>query len=101
MITENIKETWEINPTIYTDGFKCGMVEMFDRFAKMILGKTCDHYDCRKVYVGEKIMELVESYYLEQGMEKAEFGMVWVCYGPKATLDGYKVQVDAGWATDE
>lgn len=98
---EKAKEIWVINPTTFQDNFRCGIVELYDRIAKMIFGKTFDHYDCTKIEVGRKILDAVEAYYIEQGMDKAEFGMMWVCYGPKATLDDYNVQVETDWATDD
>lgn len=98
---EKIKETYNLNTTIYSDGFKCGVVEMYDRFAKMAYGKTFDHYDCTKICVGKKIFDRIEAYYTEQGMDRADFGMLWCCYGPKATLNDYLVELEDGWATDD
>lgn len=95
---EKIKETWVFSDP---EKCKCGISDLYDLIADSICGKAFDHYDVTKVYVGKEVLDRVEEYYLEQGADRADFGMLWVCYGPKATLEGYEVQVDAGWAYDD
>lgn len=94
---EKIKETWRIGDW----ACKCGIPTLYDTIAQGMYGKTFDHYDVCKVEVGKEIFNQMEAYYTEQGMDRAEFGMLWVCYGPKATLEGYEVQVEPGWAYDD
>ena len=94
---EKIKETWIMDP----ERAKCGIPQFYELAADAMYDKTFDHYDCCKVEVGKEILNRIEEYYVEQGMDRAEFGMLWVCYGPKATLEGYEVQVEPGWAYDD
>ena len=79
----------------------CGIVEFYDRLAELMYGKTYAHYDCTKVYVGKEIQDKIFNYYRTQGTEDSEISMLWVCYGPKATLEGYEVECENDWATDE
>jgi hypothetical protein len=96
-IMEKTKETWIMNPELA----KCGIVDLYEMMADAIEGKSFDHYDCTKIEVGKEIFNRIEDYYIERGMDRASFGMMWVCYGPKASLEGYEVQVEPGWAYDD
>lgn len=78
-----------------------GIVDFYEFLADNIFGKSFDHYDCTKINVGEEIFEGIKRYYLEKGMGDVDFGMMWVCYGPKASLTGYNVELEDGWATDD
>ena len=91
-----IKEIWEIDE----EQCKCGIVELYDNIALGICGKTFNHYDCCKIEVGKEVFERVKDYYLEQGTDESGFGMLWVCYGPKANLEGYEISVKPGWASN-
>lgn len=77
------------------------IVELYDLIAEELYGKTFDHYDCTKVSVGEGVYENIRRYYIDKGEEDFSFNMIWVCYGPKATLTGYNIEVEEGWCYDD
>lgn len=90
--------TCVINP----EKLNVGIVAFYDLLATELYGKTFDHYDCTKVEVGKEVFNKIEEYYrAEKNMPKEDFAMLWCCYGPKATLDGYQVQAKDDWATDD
>lgn len=94
---EKIKETWIMDP----ERANCGIPQFYELVADAMYDRTFAHYDCTKVECGKDILEAIREYYREQGVEDFDFNMMWVCYGPKATLEGYEVQVEEGWATDD
>ena len=61
------------------------------------LGIQANSYDCKKVRVGNDIMEQCKNYCLYKGSTQMEFNMAWLCYGPKAMLDDGCVECDDGW----
>ena len=87
---------------MYLNKSECniGIVELFDRISELFYGRTYSHYDCTKVEVGEGIFEDVRNHYLENGADNFNFNMLWVCYGPKATLEGYEVRIEDGFAEE-
>lgn len=68
--------------------------ELYDNIAIKLFGKTANHYDCTKIKVGDKIENAISRYY---GDDSQGFAMHWLCFGPKAILNGYEVEVDEGW----
>lgn len=94
---EKIKETWIMDP----ERAKCGITELYEMMADAMYDRSFSNYDCTKIEVGKSIFEAIREFYVEAGLDEATFGMMWVCYGPKATLEGYEVQVEEGWATDD
>ena len=70
---------------------------LYDNISMVINGKKASNYDCTKVCVGESILNDCERYVNENGGKKGDFSMLWVMYGPKATLQGYEVEVEEGW----
>ena len=84
-----------------TTDLNVGIVDFYDMLATELYGKTFDHYDCRKVEVGKSIFEAICNHYIEQGKPAEDFAMLWCCYGPKATRDGYSFCVEDDWATDD
>lgn len=89
-----------IYPTNRLGDCKMGLVDFYDALARLMYGKTYEHYDCRKVCVGKSIQDDIFKYYEEQGKETIDISMMWVCYGPKATLEGYEIEAENDWATD-
>lgn len=87
--------------TTYPKKAEIGIPEFYGELAKLMFGKEYDHYDCSKVCVGKSIQEDIFNYYKEQRIEEWEIGMLWVCYGPKATLNGYEIEADADWAYND
>lgn len=85
---------------IYPTTCEIGIPEFYDQLSKLMYGKCYDHYDCTKVCVGKSIQDDIFNYYKAQGVEDWEICMLWVCYGPKATLEGYEVECENDWATD-
>lgn len=77
-----------------------GIVGLYHRISELFYGKTFDSYDCTKVEVGEKIYEDVRNYYQDEGMSYQDFCMAWLCYGPKATLEGYEVRIQKGFVEE-
>lgn len=77
------------------------ITELYDNISMKINGKKASQYDCRKVRVGESVMNAVQRYYgiqfKNQNKAQTDFAMNWLCYGPKATLNGYEVEVEEGW----
>lgn len=78
-----------------------GIVDFYDNLSVLMYGKTYDHYDCTKVYVGKAIQNDIFEYYKRQGKKEEFVSMLWVCYGPKATLEGYEVECENDWATND
>ncbi len=89
-------DTYIMDPTRITT-----IPEFYEALADAMYDKSFDHYDCTKVEVGESIFEDIRAYYKEQGVDDFNFNMLWVCYGPKATLKGYEVQAEDGWAYND
>ena len=56
-------------------------------------------FDCKKVLVGQSIFDRCSEFYKEQGVPGEDFAMMWLCYGPKASLEGYEVEVKDSWYT--
>lgn len=55
-------------------------------------------FECRKVRVGENIMNRCREFCMEQkGIDRLEFNMAWLQFGPKAMLDDDLVECDDGW----
>ena len=77
--------------------------ELYDNISMKINGKKANHYDCRKVRVGEAIHSAIERYYgmqfdyMDDNDLKGNVFLLWVTYGPKVSLEGYEVEVDDGW----
>ena len=71
--------------------------ELYDNISMKINGKTADKYDCTKVLVGDAIYNAIQRYYTNGGKDKTDFAMRWLCFGPKATLNNYEVEVEDGW----
>lgn len=86
---------------MYPTKCELGIPEFYNALSKLMYGKEYDHYDCTKVCVGKSIQEDIFNYYKEQGAEEFEISMLWVCYGPKTTLEGYEVECENDWATDD
>lgn len=88
--------------TITPEEATCGIVQLFDNITTKLYGKNYCSYDCTKICVGKEVFNKVEEYYrTEKNMPKEEFAMLWCCFGPKATLDGYEVEVEDDWCDDE
>lgn len=93
-----MKTTIRITPEKLTGGLGA----FYDLLATELYGKTFDHYDCTKVEVGKEVFNKIEEYYcVENNMPKNNFAVVWCCCGPKATLDGYEVEVEDNWCSEE
>lgn len=73
--------------------------ELYDNICVALNGRVGTDYDCTKVTVGEKIFEECKDYHVLQGGTASDFGMLWLMYGPRATLKGYDVEVEEGWCT--
>lgn len=111
----------DCTPTIWLDGQKYGNVPLdisnckttalteekshvsiptlFDNISLDINGKVATKYDCTKVCVGEDVYEACKDEYIGKGGDEVGFATLWCFYGPKATLQGYDVEVEEGWCT--
>lgn len=86
-----------VHTTLTPEDCNCGIVELFNNISTKLYGRTYDSYDCTKVCVGKEIFDRVEEYY---GKASEDFAMIWCCYGPKATLEGYEVEAEDNWASN-
>lgn len=93
-----MKTTITITPKEAT----CGIVQLFNNIATKLYGKPYYSYDCTKICVGKEVFNKVEEYCrTEKYMSREDFAMLWCCYGPKATLDGYEVEIEDNWCAEE
>ena len=77
-----------------------GIVELYDLVSELSFGRTFPNYDCTKIEIGKEIFEKIRAHYLEHGTDNFSFNMLWVCYGPKASLEGYEVRIEDGFASE-
>lgn len=71
--------------------------KLYENIAAKLHLKNATNFACNKVLVGQGIFDTCRNYYANQGVPGEEFGMLWLCYGPKATLEGFKVEVEDDW----
>ena len=83
--------------TLTPEDCNCGIDQLFDNISTKLYGRTYDSYDCTKVCVGKEVFNAVTEYYVADGKPAEDFAMLWCCYGPKATLEGFEVEVDDSW----
>lgn len=77
------------------------ITDIYD-FTAMKLGHDYNkcRYDCRKIEVAPSIADAVEEYYKRKFSDyKQQFGMDWVCYGPKVneSLPKDTVEIEEGF----
>ncbi|MBP5423830.1 MAG: hypothetical protein J6Y78_15445 [Paludibacteraceae bacterium] len=78
---------------------KVAIPKLYENIAVKLGIKNATNFDCTKVLVGQSIFDACSDFYKEHGVPDDEFAMLWVCYGPKASLEGYKVEVEDSWCT--
>lgn len=80
----------------------CSIPQLYKLIAdiKGIKYEDIKSFDPSKVYVSKDIMNLMLDYMEKvEGIDEAEAGMTWVCYGPKmnVTLTETEIEIEDGF----
>ena len=83
--------------TLTKDEAYTSIVGLYNAIAKKLDIPNANSYDCKKVRVGQDVMDACQKYHIDNGDDNVHFAMLWLNYGPKASLQGYAIEVDRGW----
>lgn len=80
----------------------CSITKFYEKAAKKAGLNTTDTttYDCRKICITEQIRKALFRYYSNLGLSDEKIAMLFLQYGPKASLDGdkYEFEIEEGFA---
>lgn len=90
-----------INPE---ENCKRSVIDFYEMIAREIGYEVTDktHYNPTKIQVSEDIASEMEDFYIENGMDRMAFGMMWCCSGPGLLPDSERnVKVYVGFAYEK
>lgn len=80
----------------------CSITKFYEKAANKAGLKTTDTttYDCRKICITEPVRKMLHKFYADLGLTDDKIAMLFLQYGPKASLEGnkYEFEVEDGFA---
>jgi len=80
---------------------QCSLLDFYRNVAEISGVKITQkiQYDCKKIYVTKPVQDCIWEYYHEIGYTDNEIMIIFLHYGPKASLPGseYEIQIEKGF----